>query len=334
MTILFTFGANDRGEAEVRPDANGQMRIHVTGSMSVLNYVDLGKTRVIPYLLYGGNAPQPPLRLPARPSLIFNQISDPDSHAIALERCVTLCDALKLPVINHPRDVLANSREQVAGQLAGMPGVRVPRTIRCAPRTPQDVLDLASEAGIDQDFIFRTIGEHNGDHMVRVRGKDQFSRLHAFPFDGREFYLVEFVDYREGEALYRKHRICMLEGEPLAKHSSFSTHWKVHINARGGGEFIKAHPEYGTPAENLKELVEQRLPLARESLQEIAKRIKLDFFIVDCHIDSKGHIVVFEANSTANVLPNSKSGTPENDQRIRERVSGMILERLRRSARA
>ncbi|NND45440.1 MAG: hypothetical protein HKN58_08955, partial [Xanthomonadales bacterium] len=277
MAILFTFGTNDLGLAEARPDARGQMNIHVDGSSGIISYVDLHNVRAIPYLLYGGNTPQPPLRLPVKPRLVFNQVADPDSHGIALGRCVELCDALGVPVINHPKRIQRTSREQVAQRLDGIPGVRIPRTLRCAPESPEDVFVLAAEAGIAQDFIFRTAGEHNGSNMVRIRGESELRKLHAFPFDGRDFYLIEFVDYSGDESVYRKHRICMIDGKPYPKHSSFHEHWKVHIGAGGGAEFVKEHPEFGTPAELLDELINELLPPARERLQEIDRRLGLDF---------------------------------------------------------
>jgi hypothetical protein len=55
MAILFTFGANDRGQAEVCPDANGQMNIHVNGHTNVIGYLELGPVQSLPYLIYGGN---------------------------------------------------------------------------------------------------------------------------------------------------------------------------------------------------------------------------------------------------------------------------------------
>lgn len=75
MSILFTFGTNDKGVASVLPDANGQPNIHVDGNCNVLGKINLGPVRPVPYMIYGPNAEQPPLGLPQRPSLIFNQIS-------------------------------------------------------------------------------------------------------------------------------------------------------------------------------------------------------------------------------------------------------------------
>jgi hypothetical protein len=37
--------------------------------------------------------------------------------------------------------------------------------------------------------------------MVKVDRGDDFAALHALPFDGRDFYLTEFVDYKSPDGL-------------------------------------------------------------------------------------------------------------------------------------
>ena len=114
MTILFTFGVNDRGKASVKPDRKGRVNFHVDGNCNVLGNLDLGKTQGIPIMLFGPDVPQPPLDLSETPSLIFNQISDADSHSTSLSRCQQLCRNFDgVPVINHPIPVLLNSLEKL-----------------------------------------------------------------------------------------------------------------------------------------------------------------------------------------------------------------------------
>ena len=299
MAIVFTFGVNDQGVAAVRPDANGQMRIHVDGSSNIIGMMDFGRITPIPFLLYGPNAEQPPFRIPGKPSLIFNQISDGDSHTVALKRCVELCRQVKAPVINAPEAILSSTRDQVAQRLREIPGVHAPKTVRSAPGSPAEVLAAIENSGLEYPVIMRTTGEHNAAGMVLLHGCEDLEKLHVFPFDGRDFYLSEYVDFSDHNGIFHKHRIVMVDGEPMPRHAFFNDHWMVNSSCI---DFMRAHPEYGSPAENLDELERQRLPKALHALQEISRIMELDYFGIDCQIDADGQVLLFEANANMNVM--------------------------------
>ena len=92
--------------------------------------------------------------------------------------------------------------------LQGIPRVHMPRTQRFRPNSPDEVFSRATAEGFDFPFIVRVAGLHGGVSMVKVDSREAYSALHALPFDGREFYLAEFVDYRSKDGLFRKlHRI-------------------------------------------------------------------------------------------------------------------------------
>lgn len=327
MAILFTFGISDLGTSQIRPDPQGNMNIFADGCCSIMGLVDLGDIQQIPFLLYGSNAEQPPVRLPVKPTLIFNQIAEPDSHSTALQRCVTLCDALKLPVINDPRKVQQNSRDQVSELLQGIDGVTMPRTYRVAPASPEEVMQAAREKGLEFPFIFRTTGQHNGEDMVRIDGPDQLDRLHAFAFDGREHYLIEFVDYADSNGVYYKYRIVVVNGEQYAQHVSFNQGWMVHVLARGGLKFQQEHPEFGVPAQLMQSFETEVLPKTADSVKTIWQRIGLDYFAIDCHVNSDGHILVFEANANLHALENPQAGTEPFIEKIRHALRQLIIDR-------
>lgn len=327
MAVLFTFGADDQGTAMVRADANGQLNIYTTGNSNVLGMVNLDGLKSIPFMIYGPNSPQPPVRLPEKPSLVFNQISEPESHAFALDRCIELCNMLGCPVINHPREVKRFTREHVMQVLQGIPGLKAPVSVRCAPRSPDEVLETAEKNGIAYPFIFRTAGEHNGRNMVLVSGRDELDQLHAFPFDGRDFFIIEFVDYANPAGIYCKHRLVVIDRQIFPHHHSFHQQWKVHVSSGGGLEFMAAHPEHGTALENLRRLDEVLMPRALPVLQEIAQRINLDYFVMDCHIHDDGQVLLFEANANVNAMQNVLPGVQAYIDRITARMSAFIREK-------
>lgn len=324
MAILFTFGVGNQGLASVRPDEQGQMRIHVDGSSNVIGMLDFRGISVVPYLIYGPNAKQPPFRFPGKPTLIFNQISDADSHSVALRRCAELCAHVGAPVINPPEAVLRTTRDEVARRLADIPGIRVPRTVRCAPNSPEEVIGIIEREGLDYPVIQRPTGEHNAQSMVRIDSPKDSDRLHVFPFDGRDFYLTEYVDFSDDQGVFHKHRIVMVDGEAMPRHVYFRDQWKVNSKSI---EFMKAHPEFGTPAGNLDSLERDRLPKAQDALQEIARRLELDYFGVDCQIGEDGELLLFEANANMNMMIDVVPEISDRVQAIKQKLRALIERR-------
>lgn len=324
MAILITLGVNNQGQASVRPDEQGQMRIHVDGSSNVFGMLDFRGITVVPYLIYGPQVQQPPFRFPGKLKLIFNQISDADSHSVALRRCAELCAHVGAPLINAPEAVLKTTRDEVARRLADIPGVRVPRTIRCAPASPAEVIGIIEQEALDYPVIQRQTGDHNALSMVRLEGPQDRDRLHVFPFDGRDFYLTEYVDFSDDQGIFHKHRIVMVDGEAMPRHAYYRDQWKVNSKSI---EYMKAHPEFGTPAANLEALERERLPKAQAALQEIARRLELDYFGVDCHIGADGELLLFEANANMNVMLDLIPEISDRIQAIKQRLRSLIEQR-------
>jgi len=327
MAIVFTFGVSDLGVAKVKPDANGQMNVHVDGNCDVLGMIDLGRIQPIPLLLYGPNAAQPPLDIPVKPSLIFNQIGDADSHSHSLKNCVELCRRLEgIPVINHPAAVQRTTRDQVAETLQGIPGVRTARTVRIQPRSPAEVITAVEASGIGFPAIMRTVGEHNAQNIVRLDSPADSDKLHVFAMDGRDFFLCEFIDNRNEQGLYFKHRIAMVGGDPVVRHAVFLDHWIVKSKSV---PFMLEHPDFGNPVDFGHELQEQRVPRALPALKEIARRLDLDYFGMDCCVDENGGILVFEANANMNMLLDGVYGVQIQIQvdLLKQRIQRMLEDR-------
>lgn len=314
MAIIFIFGVSDRGVATVAPDRSGQLNIHMDGGCTVWGHLDLGLVNAIPLLIYGPNVRQPVFDIPEQPSLIFNQIGDPDSHTEALERCLNLCRqlpvAVPVPVINHPAAVRNTTRDRVAEALQGISGVRVPRTVACHPRSPDEIFSGIESAGLELPAILRIAGDHPAGRLALIRGREDLDRLHAFPLDGRKYYLTEFVDYSDVLGIFHRHRIAMVDGKPVPVSAFFSDQWRVNRSCQ---DFMRHRTDLGEQAALLEELAADRLPLARTALKQISQRLKLDYFRIDCHIDPDGGVLVFEANANMDI---GRDKTPENSDRI------------------
>lgn len=327
MAVVITYGINESGFARVLPDENGQARIHMEGICSVEGRIDLRSHDTLHFLAFGPGIKQPSLDLPVKPSLIINQISDVDSHKTAAERCLTLCEAIPdVPVINHPLAVLNNGREKVSMLLKDIPGVIMPKTVRCAPKSPQQVWDIIEAENMKLPVIQRDTGQHNGVTMIRIDGPADLEKLHVYCFDGREFYLTEFFDYADKDGIYHTQRIVFVGGEPLLRQIFYDDQWKVNSRSK---EFMLSRPDLGDPLERANRIKSERLPKAEAALKEVAARIGLDFFGMDCHINEDGEILVFEANATMMILWNEASAIFNSLMvPIEQKLNALIRKRL------
>lgn len=299
MSILFVSGINDRSVIGVSLDEQGRLGYLVDGNCSVNHRLPLKEGVASEFMIFGKGVRQPDADFQQTPSLIFNQIADADTHQGALERCVSLCEQVNTTVINHPRHVLQTGRDRVSRLLQNIPGVIMPRAQRFRPRSPQEVIDYAEAEGFSFPYIARVAGEHHGKSLARLDSADDVSRLHALPFDGREFYLLEYVDYRDPDGMYHKQRIVVIDGEPLLRHSLYTDHWLVHASAR---EFMMQRETWDDDIARFDRLSREAIPALKPAIKEISNRLQLEYFGIDCCLLPDGQMLVFEANANMNVL--------------------------------
>ena len=321
MTILFVSGVNDLSTIGVDLDEQGNPVYLMDGNASVHRRLPLKEGVAASFLMFGKGVKQHSIEFKTPPSLIFNQIADPDTHRGALERCVELCEQVNTTVINHPAKVLETSRELVSEKLQGIPGVIMPRTQRFQPRSPDDVYSRAAAEGFDFPFIVRAAGEHGGQLMERIDSRDDYAMLHALPFDGRDYYLVQFIDYRDEDGFYHKHRIAVIDGEPIFRHLLYSTDWNVHGASRAamvereGWEALIARET---------QLEQELLPGVAPACAEIARRLQLEYFGIDGHLTPDGRLIVFEANANMNILTGRSAERAARRELIYQRMHDLL----------
>jgi glutathione synthase/RimK-type ligase-like ATP-grasp enzyme len=248
------------------------------------------------------------LRVREPPALVFNEISDPDSHSQALDRCEKLCRKIGAPVINPPKQIRKTHRDLVAEKLRGIDNVIAPRTTRCRPHAPDGILETIRTSDYQLPVLVRPAGDHGGKRLIRMDDQSDASLLHVFPFDGREYYITEFHDYIDSNGFYNKQRIAII----------------VHGNAR---EFMDRNPDLGTVSELTDRFEREQIPAIKELLKEIARRIGLDYFGMDVHLDQEGRLLVFEANANMNILFNRDPQLAPRINRIRDRICSMMSNR-------
>jgi glutathione synthase/RimK-type ligase-like ATP-grasp enzyme len=229
---------------------------------------------------------------------------------------------MQLPVINHPSKILQTSRDSIYRMLHDIPGLTVPETIRLTPRSPEDVVTEIDRAGLAFPVIVRLAGSHGGTSSILITGRSDLDRLHVYPFDGSDFYLTRFVDYVNDDGYYRKYRIVVIDGVPLYRHHMVDRKWMIHASSRGFMEensFLMEESHARQKAFN-----EQTLPMIRPAIDEITRRLQLQYYGIDCNIDELGNILIFEVNANMNILRNNYQPLEEQIQRIRQHILKLL----------
>jgi tetratricopeptide (TPR) repeat protein len=255
----------------------------------------------------------------AKADLILNRMADPETTETALIRAAAICDGSGLPVINHPRAVLASSRENNARRYADRPHILVPKAVRrddvSGPVGPV-VADIVRAEGLRLPVLVRLAGFQGGKHVERVTdlAKHDFAALDAVTAAApRTVYVIEFhdVSYTDSRApdlrLIPKYRAFLVNGTVFPVHLFTSTDYNVHLaNAK---DIHAAHPwlidlerDYcRDPAAHLG-------PHRWQALQEVLLSSGLDYTGVDfAPLPGEDRLILFEMNAAmrnwVNALP-------------------------------
>lgn len=321
MAILFISGINDLSTMGVNLDDKGQMVQLLDGNCSVHGRIPLKEGVAAYAVLFGKGVKQPKFGFSQVPSLIFNQIADADTHRGSLERCIEMCSEVPSPVINRPERVLDTTRDRISEVLQDIDGVVMPQTLRFQPRSPEAVYGHAGATGIGFPFIVRIAGDHAGKSMVRINGTEDHDDLHALPFDGRDFYLTEYVDCRNPDGLYNKQRFVVIDGEPVLRHWLQQDQWNIHGSSR---DFMLARETWVEDHKRMHFLETEMLPGLMPAFRTIYDRIGLEYFGVDCCVRPDGELVVFEVNANMNVLHNPYPEMNEQMRKIHRAIHAML----------
>lgn len=289
------FGLPDDGKALVSVADDGKrLDFTLTGTASIVSFVS--KERFAMSTLYLHPDHQIPVRL--GPGALLNHVADPDICARALELIEQIVSKVARPCFNAPAAIARTTRDQVARSLAGIPGLIVPKTIRIPGGSPDEVLKAAQDAELTFPVLVRVAGAHGGLEMVRVDKAEEADRIAELKSGKRPLYVTEFRDFISPDGLYRKSRIAVVGENIFLRHHVVGDTWLLHsarrrpnTEAEEVAAFAGFDAGWGTKL--------------RPLFLEIARRFDLDFFGVDCNIDSAGQVTLFEANACMLILKNT-----------------------------
>ena len=242
----------------------------------------------------------PTMTLPPH-DLVFNGIGDADLCREGLEAACAVLARTPRPVINHPRAVLKTGRAANAERLRGVRNVVVPRMTKL----PLHRLRGAQSAAIvaDQGFAFplllRAPGFHTGRHFIRVDSPHSLGAAVA-QIPGDDVWLIEELDARDSEGLFRKYRVMIVGRKLYPLHLAISRGWKVHYFT---ADMADSPDNRARDAAFLNDMAGAIGPRGMAALQRIRAALVLDYGGIDFAVNAHGDILLFEANATMVVLP-------------------------------
>jgi hypothetical protein len=226
--------------------------------------------------------------------------SDSDDCRATLDKIARAAPNWPRPLINTPELIERLDRDRLYGLLGDVEGLEIPQTASVTReqlvKLSQSALALSAIAS-DTDFpiIVRPRGSHAGRGLAKLDDRlavERYLDEHAEDL----FFLSRFVDYRSADGLFRKARIAVVDGRPYACHLAVADRWDVwYMNAQMATSADKRRDEE-TFMQTFDVGFAQR---HRAALSDLAKRIGLDYFTVDCAETKEGSLLIFEADNTA-----------------------------------
>lgn len=256
--------------------------------------------------------------------LVFNTLGEVEQDGGQIESVKNLLELLGKPALNPPGLVARTGRNQSKVLFGDIPGLRVP-----------DVNWLMRDEMIDFDsgvkpFLVRPAGVHGGEDLALIASAtDWRNYLAKVPHD--RFIRTDFHDFKDAQGCYRKYRFIFVDRRPYPCHLAIADDWLVH--------YWRSHMNQS----EWKMREEERFvadwrgvfgPGAVSAVEQVARRLNLDYGGMDCSILADGEVLFFEANATMLVcLDEQRTGFPNKYAagiRIRDAVTDMVRNRLSR----
>jgi len=230
--------------------------------------------------------------------VLFVAIAQSDANVVLLRDVAQMVAGWPRPVVNRPEQIAHLSRDGAHAKLDGTTGTVMPRTVRVARATAEQLADGALDVqallpGEAFPLIVRPLDSHAGTDLQKV---DDAAALRAYlaAQPSREFYLAPFVDYSGPDGQFRKYRIVLIDGKPFICHLAISSHWMVHYLNAGMDDSAAKRAEEAAGMVGFDDGFAQRHAAA---LAEIDARIGLPYLGIDCAETRDGRLLIFEVDN-------------------------------------
>jgi len=233
--------------------------------------------------------------------VVFNSIGDADICKEGLVAACAVLERTSRPVINHPLAVLKTGRAANAERLRGLPNIVVPRLARLPRGTlaGPEVGAVVASNGFAFPVLARAPGFHTGQHFIRAETPEELAAAVA-QFPGDDVWLIEQLDARDADGMFRKLRVMMVDRKLYPLHLAISKNWKVHYFRADMAHSPENRLKDAEFLDNMPGVIGQA---GLAALNRICAILDLDYGGIDFAVNAKGDILFFEANATMVMIP-------------------------------
>jgi len=202
------------------------------------------------------------------------------------------------PVINRPQNIPHTNRVRASDLLRAVSGIEMPPTVlktradlEVLIRQTQPLTTCFSEAR--WPLIIRPIDSDAGRDLQRINDYEQLKTYLDKVADETEFFVSNFIDYRDQRGLYRKLRVVLIKGQPYICHVGLSKEqWIIHYVNVGMLEDADKRAE----EEQVMRTFDQFIRRHKAAFDAIYQNIGLDYIGIDCAETRAGELLVFEVD--------------------------------------
>src|SRR5262249_49466000 len=142
---------------------------------------------------------------------------------------------------------------------------------------------LLAGANFDYPYLIRIAGDHGGVSTIKIDGPNSLGEIEKLNCHGKDMYATEFADFASADGKYRKFRIAVIGSEMFLRHMVVGDTWLLHAQRRAG--------DTAAEEERMLETFDDKVaPGIAPIVDEMTRRMDLDYFGIDCNIDDEGRM--------------------------------------------
>ena len=113
----------------------------------------------------------------------------------------------------------------------------------------------------------------------------------------------------------------VVDGEPVLRDALFNSDWKTQGSSHA---FMLSRETWEEHAERCRGLETEVFPGIAPMVREIRRRLDLEYFGIDCHINPEGELLVFEASANMDMLLNPHPELNDRMEMIHQKIYTLI----------
>ena len=331
IDILVINGIGSKGTVDVvYANPFGKISYNTDGSCNIFTRLPRKLININHFIVDHLERQEMNLKYILKHDMVLCEISDPDSHSMALAKTRNIYDVLKnrIPWINNPHLVPNTSRDTMSQILSDIDNVIAPKALKLKPATSENIQSAIENNNFSLPVLIRPTGSHGGVNLILIESLDELQKVDLSVYE--EIFVTEYADF-EDDNIFTKYRFAVVAGEPFLRHVIFSDRWVIHSESR---KYMTENPELQLKEAEIIENFEDDFKLQiKDAVYKIYEKIGLDYFGIDCAIRNN-KLILFEVNATMNMLVNNQPipniWEKQIDRIVQALVDNLIIARVKK----